>query len=163
MKYLSCCLFLMMISAGVLTAGTPLGTVISVGPITLDGKTVPPTAGSVPVVSGDVISTAAGAGAVLSLNDGSRVAIDANTSIQLKGENGSTVVHVRSGKVHLTKASGSNVRVETSKLKLGGKSKVPVIAGAAAAGATAAAIAVAESGSPAPRSNTCPPSNPQCQ
>jgi ferric-dicitrate binding protein FerR (iron transport regulator) len=153
----------MMISAGVLTAGTPLGTVISVGPITLDGKTVPPTAGSVPVVSGDVISTAAGAGAVLSLNDGSRVAIDANTSIQLKGENGSTVVHVRSGKVHLTKASGSNVRVETSKLKLGGKSKVPVIAGAAAAGATAAAIAVAESGSPAPRSNTCPPSNPQCQ
>jgi hypothetical protein len=155
----------MMISAAVLMAGAPLGSVTSVGPITLDGKTVPPTAGSVPVVSGDVISTAAGAGAVLSLTDGSRVAIDANTNIQLQAANGSTVVEVRSGKVHLTKARGSNVRVETSKLKLGGKSKVPVIAGAgaAAAGATAAAIAVAESGSPAPRSNTCPPSNPQCQ
>jgi len=164
MKYLSWCLLGMTISVAVLMAGSPLGTVTSIVPITLDGKSVPPTAGAVPVVSGDVIATPTGAGAVLSLNDGSRVAIEANTNIQVKAENGSTLVEVRSGKVHLTQVPGSNVRVKTDKLKLAGKSKIAVIAGAAAAGATAGGIAAAESsGSPAPRSPSCPPSNAQCQ
>ena len=107
MKYL--CLLIAMMTTLVLIAADPVGRVTSSGPLVLNGKAVPATAGSsLPVVAGDEIVTSKSA-AWISFGDHSRATIGPNSRIKLEAHISSVTVRVLSGSVDLSRANNSRI------------------------------------------------------
>jgi hypothetical protein len=102
-------LFVVMMTAGLLMAASPLGRVSSSGPLTLNGKAVPATAvASLPVTAGDEIATSSSA-AMIYFADKSRATIAPNSKIKLESHNASVALRIVSGSVDLKRAEGSRI------------------------------------------------------
>ena len=107
MRYL--CLLIVMMTTVVLMAADPVGKVTSSGPLTLNGKAVPATAGSsLPLVTGDEIVTSSSS-AMIYFADGSRATLEPNSRVKLEVRSSSVALRVLSGSVDLKRAEGSRV------------------------------------------------------
>ena len=104
-------LFIVMMTAGLLMAASPLGRISSSGPLTLNGKAVPVTAAvSLPVVAGDEIATSSSA-AMIYFADKSRATIAPNSKIKLETDNALVALRIVSGSVDLRRAVGSRINL----------------------------------------------------
>ena len=109
MRYL--CLLIVMMTTVALMAADPVGRVTSSGPLTLNGKALPATAGSsLPLVVGDEIATA-GSSATIYFSDKSRATLEPNSRVKLEFRGSSETLRVLSGSVDLNRAKDSRLTV----------------------------------------------------
>ena len=150
-------LLIVMMTTVVLMAADPVGKITSSGPLTLNGKAVPATAGSsLPIVAGDEIVTSSSP-ATVCFGDRSRAKIEPNSRVKLETRDTSVALHVLSGSVDLNRAKGSQV------------SLIQPIRGAAPNLAVVQVPAQptvtpdCDDDKPPSRSKPCPPNNPHCK
>ena len=102
-------LSIVMMTAGLLMAASPLGKISSRGPLTLNGKAVAAAAvAPLPVAAGDEIATS-GSAATIDFADKSRATIAPNSKIKLETHNASVALRIVSGSVDLKRAVGSRI------------------------------------------------------
>jgi hypothetical protein len=106
-------LFLLAVAVWVssVLAGTPLGTIASLGPVKLSGSQISPSAvSSWPVVSGDEIVTTTSL-ALIRLQDRSTITLNRNSQAKLVNVGGRTRLQLSQGSASYKLSSGSQLQI----------------------------------------------------